>query len=294
MGIMPVTSAARGQRMSDDDPILLERSGAVATIRFNRPEKLNAFRHTDYEVLLSVLEQVDADDTVRAVIITGSGRAFSTGDDFAGYSGGPNGHESGEHPYYGAIGRGDLSGARISRYRVPLQVMGDLLMTSSKVYIGAVNGVCWAPEILYACDFAIASDRASFGQGDMMIGICPGGGSTQTLPRLVGRRKALDIMLRPREISADEARDLGIVNEVVAHDELMERVEALALELAAYEPAAVKYTKLAVTRAQETSLAIGLDLEQEYMALSITAGGPVRYSERYWAERGKNSQGEGA
>ncbi|MFT3975755.1 MAG: enoyl-CoA hydratase/isomerase family protein [Sphingomonas bacterium] len=148
--------------------------------------------------------------------------------------------------------------------------------------MGAVNGVCWAPEMLNAFDFVLCAEHATFAQGDMMIGICPGGGSTQTLPRVVGRRHALDFLLRPRAISAEQAYRIGLVNEIVPAAELMDRATALAAELSAYPEGAVEMTKLAVTRAPEVRLVEGMAMEQDCFVLSTQSGFIGGFAKNYW------------
>ena len=158
---------------------------------------------------------------------------------------------------------------QLSGYQDYLQKTCMLLMNSGKVSIAAVNGVCWAPEILYAMDFVIAADVATIAQGDVRNGICPGGSSTQTLPRLLGRRRAIEVLLLSEEISAQEAFRIGIVNKVVPLADLMSEAEALAKKMIAKPYSSIKLVKMAVTKAQELSLTDGLSLEQWYSSISI-------------------------
>jgi enoyl-CoA hydratase len=265
--------------------ILLEKGAAIATITLNRPHARNAFRHHDYDLLLEHIESCESDPDIRVVIVAAAGSVFSVGDDIEGYVGGPREEWTHDHPFYGAVYRGDVLGAKLSGYRIPLQVLSQKCMTSGKIYIGAVNGLCWAPEMLYAFDFVVAAEVAQFAQGDLKIGICPGGGATQTLPRLLGRRRAIEFILRPRQISAEEAYRIGLVNEVVPLAELEARTWALAEELAVLPECAVKTTKLAITRAQEMTLEQGLEMEQDYMVLSSQAGHPWDFARKFWANK---------
>jgi enoyl-CoA hydratase len=270
---------------SDQQPILLEKRDQIAFITINRPEKMNAFRHHDYEILDDYISDCDKDDSVKAIIITGKGRAFSVGDDFSGYVGGPNETLTKEDRYYGKVHENKFLEAQMSGFRIPLQRSSLTLMNSGKVAIAAVNGICWAPELLYAVDFVLAADCATFGQGDIMIGICPGGGSTQTLPRLLGRRRAIDFILRPRQISAREAWRIGLVNEIVPLERLMEAAEKLAKEMTIYPTSAIKLTKMAITKAQEIPLVDGLELEQWYMSISTQSDYTRNFAKNYWAKK---------
>jgi len=164
----------------------------------------------------------------------------------------------------------------MAKYQFPLIKTCTTILTSSKVWITAINGVCWAPEILYAMDFVIAADVARIAQGDVRNGICPGGASTQLLPRLLGRRRAIEVLLMSEEISAAEAYRVGIVNKVVPLSELMTESEKLAKKLITRSPAAIKLVKMAVTKAQETPIAQGLEIEQLYCSIAMSQSDDFR------------------
>lgn len=275
--------------IEDRNAVLLDKDGSVATITLNRPERRNAFRHDDYDLMLEHIQDCEKDPAIRVVIVTAAGSVFSVGDDLEGYVGGPREEMTLDHPFYGAVYRGDLLAARLTGYRIPLQIMSEVCMNSGKIYIGAVNGLCWAPEMLFAFDFVVSADVAEFAQGDLKIGICPGGGATQTLPRLLGRRRAIDFILRPRQISAEEALRIGMINEVVPLDQLMERARELAAELSVHPESAVKMTKVAITKSQETDLSTGLEIEQENALLSIQAGYLWEFARQFWARKGRKT-----
>jgi enoyl-CoA hydratase/carnithine racemase len=268
-----------------EQPVLLKKRNHIGYITLNRPERLNAMRHHDYELLDDLITECDKDDNIKIIILTGKGKAFSVGDDFEGYTGGPKENLTKNDHYYGLLGQGKFLEAQLSGFRIPLQKSSLTLMNSGKVCIAALNGVCWAPEILYAVDFVIAADVASIGQGDIMIGICPGGGSTQTLPRLLGRRRAIEVILRPRAISAQEAYRIGLVNKVVPLARLMPEVEALAKEMMVYPSHAIKLTKMAITKAQELPIVDGLDLEQWYMNISSQSEYTRNFAKNFWAKK---------
>jgi len=254
---------------SSQQPILLEKHDQVGYITFNRPEKLNAIRWEDYILLDDMVNDCDNDDNIRVIILTGKGRAFSAGDDIEGYPG--SGQESvikGD-PGMALVVEGKYLQAQLAGYQIPLQKTCLTLLNSGKVSIAAVNGVCWAPEILYAMDFVIAADVATFAQGDVRNGLCPGGASTQLLPRLLGRRRAIEFLLLSEEISAQEAYRIGLVNKVVPLSQLMPEAEALAKKMIARPLSSIKLVKTAVTKAQDLPLKDGLEVEQWYSSISI-------------------------
>jgi enoyl-CoA hydratase/carnithine racemase len=255
--------------MDENQYILLEKRDKIAYITFNRPEKLNAIRWQDYILLYDHFKECEEDKNIRAIILTGKGRAFSAGDDLEGYPG--SGQESVimGNPGIALAMQGKYLELQLSGYQDYLQKTCMLIMNSGIVSIAAVNGVCWAPEILYAMDFVIAADVARIAQGDVRNGICPGGGSTQILPRLVGRRRAIEFILSSTEISAEEAYRIGLVNKVVPLADLMTEAEALARHMIERPYHSIKLVKMAVTKAQELPLTDGLALEGWYSGISI-------------------------
>jgi len=255
--------------MDENQYILLEKRDKIAYITFNRPEKLNAIRWQDYILLYDHFKECEEDKNIRAIILTGKGRAFSAGDDLEGYPG--SGQESVimGNPGIALAMQGKYLELQLSGYQDFLQKTCMLIMNSGIVSIAAVNGVCWAPELLYAMDFVIAADVARIAQGDVRNGICPGGGSTQILPRLLGRRRAIEFILSSTEISAEEAYRIGLVNKVVPLADLMTEAEALARHMIERPYHSIKLVKMAVTKAQELSLTDGLALEGWYSGISI-------------------------
>ena len=255
--------------MDENQYILLEKRDKIAYITFNRPEKLNAIRWQDYILLYDHFKECEEDKNIRAIILTGKGRAFSAGDDLEGYPG--SGQESVimGNPGIALAMQGKYLELQLSGYQDYLQKTCMLIMNSGIVSVAAVNGVCWAPEILYAMDFVIAADVARIAQGDVRNGICPGGGSTQILPRLLGRRRAIEFILSSTEISAEEAHRIGLVNKVVPLADLMTEAEALARHMIERPYHSIKLVKMAVTKAQELPLTDGLALEGWYSGISI-------------------------
>jgi enoyl-CoA hydratase/carnithine racemase len=160
------------------------------------------------------------------------------------------------------------------------------IMDSGKVYIAAVNGVCYQTELLYPLDFVIAADVATFAQGDVSrMGIVPAAGSTQTLPRVLGRRRAIEIMLTGDTLSAEDAYRIGLVNKVVPLSQLMEEAEALARKVARYPQHAIKLTKMAITKAQDLPLKQGLEIEGYYSRISHTRADYGKFAKTFLAER---------
>ena len=255
--------------MDENQCILLEKRDKIAYITFNRPEKLNAIRWQDYILLYDHFKECEEDKNIRAIILTGKGRAFSAGDDLEGYPG--SGQESVVmgNPGIALAMQGKYLELQLSGYQDYLQKTCILIMNSGIVSIAAVNGVCWAPELLYAMDFVIAADVARIAQGDVRNGICPGGGSTQILPRLLGRRRTIEFILSSTEISAEEAYRIGLVNKVVPLADLMTEAEALARHMIERPYHSIKLVKMAVTKAQELPLTDGLALEGWYSGISI-------------------------
>lgn len=270
---------------NSEKPILLEKRDQVGYITFNRPEKLNAIRWEDYILLDDLVNDCDRDDNVRVIILTGKGRAFSAGDDIEGYPG--SGKESVIKGDAGMalVVEGKYLEAQLSGYQIPLQKTCLTLLNSGKVSIAAINGVCWAPEVLYAMDFVIAADVATFAQGDVRNGLCPGGASTQMLPRLLGRRRAIEFLLLSEEISAQEAYRIGLVNKVVSLSQLMAEAEALAKKMLSRPLSSIKLVKMALTKAQDLPLKEGLEIEQWYSSISVQSEAFQSFYQKFLARK---------
>ncbi len=272
-------------------PILLQKRDGIGYITFNRPEVLNAFRPSDYILFDDLVNECDRDDNLRAIIITGKGRAWSVGDDVNVAIPGPKQDELVKRdPGMKLIFERKFLDVRLSGYQIPTQKTCMTLLNSGKVSIAAVNGVCYISEYLYAMDFVIAADIATFGQGDVKIGISPIGSSTQLAPRVLGRRRATELILLAELISAQEAYRLGLVNRVVPLPELLQEAEALAKQVMSYSPSAIKLTKMLMTKAQDLPLKDGLELEQLYSEISLTSGYYESYAKRFIA--GKKGKGK--
>jgi 2-(1,2-epoxy-1,2-dihydrophenyl)acetyl-CoA isomerase len=237
------------------EALLYEQDGAVLTITMNRPDKLNALTNTLLRELNSAFQCADEDQTVRAVILTGVGRGFCAGADLA------EGLENG-------IGSGKFSfQEHLTHNYNPLILR---IRSLAKPVIAAINGSAAGAgmSLAMACDLKIAADSASFLQAFVKIGLVPDSGSTWMLPRLIGMTRALDMMLSGRKMGAQEALNLGLVNQVVPNEQLMETVNKLAAEYAAAPTRAIAYIKQAVNFAAHSTLEEALNKEAEMQELA--------------------------
>ncbi len=230
--------------------VLYENKGAVAYITVNRPKVLNALNQRTWEDLRAAFEFARDDADVRGVILTGAGdKAFIAGADI------------GELARVTAV-----EAEKSSSYG---QEVLNLVENLGKPVIAAVNGFALGGgcETAMACTIRVAAESAKFGQPEVKLGIIPGGGGTQRLPRLVGKGRALQLILSGEIISAQEAYRIGLVNEVVPVADLIKRAEAILKQILSNAPLAVKYSLEAVNRGLETSQAEGQSLEASLFGL---------------------------
>jgi 2-(1,2-epoxy-1,2-dihydrophenyl)acetyl-CoA isomerase len=223
---------------------------AVATITLNRPDKLNAFTGTMREDLLDALRSCDRDDAIRAVIITGAGRAFCAGGDVEFMS--------------------QLQAANdTSTFRTLLDAGRDVVLqiaAMSKPVIASINGVAAGAgcNLALACDYRIASDAAKLSESFVKIALHPDWGGTWLLPRLVGRARALELLMTGRMVDANEALSIGMVDRVVAAEALSTETEKLANAFASTPPTAARGIKRALSLAETNDLHAQLELEAEH------------------------------
>jgi enoyl-CoA hydratase/carnithine racemase len=230
--------------------VLYEKKGAIAYVTLNRPKVLNALNTPTWADLRTAFEDARDDAAVRGVILTGAGdKAFIAGADI------------GELAHATAI-----DAERSSRFG---QGVLDLIENLGKPVVAAINGFALGGgcETAMACTIRIAVEHAKFGQPEVKLGLLPGGGGTQRLPRLVGKGRALHLILSGGMISAQEAYRIGLVNEVVPAADLIARAEAILKEIAANAPIAVKYSLEAVNKGMDTSQSEGFALEASYFGL---------------------------
>jgi enoyl-CoA hydratase len=233
--------------------VLYETKGPIAYVTLNRPKALNALNRSAWEDLRSAFEQARADDAIFGVILTGSGdKAFIAGEDI---------NELAQATTADAV-TSSRSGQSIL----------DLIENLGIPVIAAVNGFALGGgcETAMACTIRIAAEHAKFGQPEVKLGIPPGAGGTQRLPRLVGKGRALQMILSGEIISASEAHRIGLVNEVVPAPDLMTRCEAILEQILANAPLAVRFGLQAVNQGMETTLAAGLAMES--LVFGICAG----------------------
>lgn len=217
-------------------------------IYMNRPEALNALNSKVLKDLEEALDKFSKDPEVRALILTGSGNAFVAGADIKEMMG-QTLDQSREYTKYG-------------------QEVFSKIEQLGKPVIAAVNGFALGGgcELALACDIIIASDRAKFGLPEVGLGIHPGFGGTQRLPRLIGKARAKELIFTGNHYSAEDARNMGLVNKVVSPDQLLSEAKVMAKTIAAKGPIAVKLAKSAINRGMDTTLESGLDIELDSIA----------------------------
>jgi len=230
--------------------VLYEKKDGIAYVTLNRPKVLNALSQRTWQDLRAAFEDARDDATVRGVILTGAGdKAFIAGADIS------------EIAHITAV-----EAEQSSRYG---QDVLTLVENLGKPVIAAVNGFALGGgcETAMACTIRVASEHARFGQPEVTLGIIPGGGGTQRLPRLVGKGRALQIILSGAMMTAQEAYRIGLVNEVVPATDLIPRAEAILKQIFANAPVAIRFSLEAVNRGMETSQAEGMALEASLFGL---------------------------
>jgi enoyl-CoA hydratase/carnithine racemase len=245
--IVPADSSAAVLTLAN---VLYEKRDAIAYVTVNRPKVLNALNTLTWKDLRTAFEHARDDDAVRGVILTGAGdKAFVAGADIS------------ELAHASAIDaeRSSSSGQEVL----------DLVENLGKPVIAAINGFALGGgcETAMACTIRIAVEHAKFGQPEVKLGLLPGGGGTQRLPRLVGKGRALQLILSGEIISAQEAWRIGLVNEVVPASGLIARAEAILKTIASNAPIAIKLSLEAVNKGLDTSLSEGFALEASYFGL---------------------------
>ena len=245
--VFPCASPALALTLAN---VLYRKQGAIAYVTVDRPKVLNALNASTWQDLRIAFEDAQNDPAVRGVILTGAGdKAFIAGADIGGLA-----------------QASAIDAERSSRFG---QQVLDLIENLGKPVVAAINGFALGGgcETAMACTIRIAVEHAKFGQPEVKLGLLPGGGGTQRLPRLVGKGRALQLILSGGLISAQEAYRIGLVNEVVPAADLIARAESILNEIAANAPIAVKYALDAVNYGMETSQNEGLALEASYFGL---------------------------
>jgi enoyl-CoA hydratase len=230
--------------------LLYEKKDGIGTVTINRPEALNALNSTVYNELYEVFEAIEKDDEVRAVILRGSGeKAFAAGSDVAEMS--------------------NMNTLEIQKFMATIRKASDRVSSLSKPTIAAISGYALGGgnELAMCCDLRISSEKARFGQPEINLGLIPGAGGTQRLPRLIGAAKAKEMIFLGDMIDAATALNLGLVNKVVPPEKLMEEALAWAAKLAAKSAPVLAMAKLAINTGLNTDINSGLDMEARCDAL---------------------------
>jgi len=230
--------------------IELQIEGGIATIMLSRPKALNALNFAMVGELEQAVQQVRDDPTVRVVVITGAGeKAFAAGADITEFKG--------------------MSAVDAWMFTQRIQRLYLEIERLAKPVIAAVNGFALGGgcELMMACDIVYASERAKIGQPEVNLGIIPGAGGTQRLSRLIGKQRAKELVLTGDMIGAEEAWNLGLLNKVIAHDQLMTEVKKLAEKLAAKGAVALKAAKEAVEEGYDIELERGIANEGKLFGL---------------------------
>ena len=228
--------------------IIFEKEENIAIITFNRPEAMNALNNQTRAEFAAAIAGVAADDEIKVLILTGSGKAFVAGSDIKEFN-----------------KTTPFAAHNIKR-------LGEMVEKLEKPVIAAVNGFCLGGgcEIAMGCDIIIASEKAKFGQTEINIGIIPGGGGTQRLQRLIGACRAKELIFTGDIIRAEEADRIGLVNRVVPMNDLMTTAKEIAGKIATKSAAALKLAKQAINYGMQAPLESGLKYEYEMYALALS------------------------
>jgi enoyl-CoA hydratase/carnithine racemase len=252
---------------------LIETSvdGMVALCRLNRPEARNALSPGLREELIEALEAFDADDAVSCIVIAGNDEAFAAGADVKALA---------ERSINDELSPGETFWRRLASIRKPV--------------IAAVSG--WALgggcELALTCDLIIASETAEFGQPEITLAIIPGGGGTQRLARVIGKQRAMELVLTGRRFSAEEAKQMGIVNEVTKKRDWLDRAMEVAAVIARRPPLAARLAKQAVLAAEETGLTAGVEAERRLFGIAMATEDRVEAMQAFLEKRKPDFEGK--
>lgn len=261
----------------DKETTVFEKKGAAGWVFFSRPERMNALSPESIRGLWMNMAKIEADPEIRVVVFTGHGEAFCAGMDMAGLERAT-----------------PLAARRRSR---EVQMLTNRIADFSMPTIAAVNGVAMGVglEICLACDLVIASEKARFAFPEVRLGMIPSGGGTQRLARLVGLRRARDMVFTGRILNADLAQRWGLINEVAKAGELLEKAEELAERLAGGGRIALYQAKRCINHSLDMDLNRGLEYETECFTTCFASGEPAAGLKRFAstaAEEQKESESE--
>ena len=248
------------------------RDGGVVLLRIDRPEARNALSPEAMEELASALERLDADPGVRCVVIAGSDKVFAAGADIKAMA---------ERSFAEALRHPAASfWRRLAAIKTPM-------VAAVSGY--ALGGGC---ELALACDMIVAAEGATFGQPEIGLGIIPGGGGTQRLARVLGKQRAMELVLTGRRFGAAEAQAMGLVNRLAPDDAWLEEAMALAAEVASKPPVASRLAKQAVLVAEETALSPGLENERRLYELAMATEDRVEGMRAFLEKREPKFEGK--
>ena len=255
--------------------ILYEKKGPIAHVTLNRPKVLNALNQAVFHELRTAFEDAGEDSSVLGIILSGSGdKAFAAGADIAEMS--------------------NYSAFQAEEATRRAQAVTELIENLGKPVIAAVNGFALGGgcELAMACTFRIAAETAKFGQPEVKIGIMPGAGGTQRLPRLVGKGRALQLILSGEIIDAREAYRIGLVNEVVAPAYLIQRAEAILNQINSNAPLGVKFSIEAVNKGLDASVSQGLLIEASLFGICAGSEDKKEGTSAFLAKRAPQFRGQ--
>jgi enoyl-CoA hydratase len=256
------------------EPVILKaQEGRVAILTVNRPDKLNALNDQVRDEMLAALAEIQADDSVGAVVITGAGeKSFIAGADISEFA-----------------GRAPFD----QRHAMRSPRIFDIMSAFPKPVIAMINGFCLGGgcELAMSCDIRVASDKARFGQPEIKLGLIPGGGGTQRLPRLVGMGHAMRIILSGDMIPAEEAGRIGLADLVVPHDELRAKTLELAAKIASFSPVTVKVAKEALRASEKLAIEDGITYERDLFCLCFSTEDKAEGVAAFLEKRAANWKG---
>jgi enoyl-CoA hydratase len=228
--------------------LLLTKESGVGIVTINRPKVLNALNIEVFCELYQLFTEIENDPDIRVIILTGAGKAFVAGVDI--------------------LVMKDNNSVSIERFIKIARQAGDAIYNLNKPVIAAINGYAFGGgnELALACDLRIASESAQFGQQEINLGIVPGGGAMQKLPRLVGMAKAKEIVFTGEVFNAQTALEIGMINKVVPAEKLMDEAKALAQKLLNKSSVALAYAKKSMNSGTDMSLSSAMDMDESFFA----------------------------
>jgi enoyl-CoA hydratase len=234
--------------------LIFEKKDGVAIVTMNRPEAMNALNSETFHELNDVLDDLEKDAGIGVVIITGAGKAFVAGADI--------------------VEMKDMDGQQSRTFSKLGQQVFRRMETMEKIFIGAINGFALGGgcEYAMACDLRIASEKAKFGQPEVNLGVTPGFAGTQRLPRLVGLARAKELLITGDMITAEVALSWGLINSVVAPENLMDEAKSLAQKILSKGPVSIKMVKACINRGMQVDIDTAAAIEADAFGLCFASG----------------------